>query len=357
MMRTRTAQICIDHEALRHNFQRVKSLAGDSKVIAVIKANAYGHGVQAAADAFSQADAFALATAGEAIALRQSGVTKTLIVLQGCFSIEALKALAELDIQVVVHQPHQIALLEQCPELKLEVWLKVNTGMHRLGIPLAMVESAYQRLRACKSVGQLRLMSHLANADDPDHAKNREQLSALGGLHETLNLEASMANSAALVALPESRLQWVRPGIMLYGSSPLQAKTAAELDLKAAMNFESKLIAVQQLQQGDEIGYGSTWQCRQAMRVGIVAAGYADGYPRHAPSGTPVWINNSLCPLLGRVSMDSLCVDLQGVAAEVGDRVVLWGKELSVDVVAEHAGTISYELLCHAGAGFVSSTI
>lgn len=357
MMRTRTAQISIDHEALRHNFQRVKSLAGDSKVIAVIKANAYGHGVQAAADAFSQADAFALATAGEAIALRQSGVTKTLIVLQGCFDSEALKTLAELDIQTVVHQPHQITLLEQCPELKLDVWLKVNTGMHRLGIPLAMVETAYQRLRACKSVGQLRLMSHLANADEPDHAKNCEQLSALSRLREMLNLEASMANSAALVALPESRLQWVRPGIMLYGSSPLLAKTAAELNLKAAMNFDSKLIAVQQLQQGDEIGYGSTWQCRQAMKVGIVAAGYADGYPRHAPSGTPVWINNTLCPLLGRVSMDSLCVDLRGVTAEVGDRVVLWGKELSVDVVAEHAGTISYELLCHAGAGSVSSTI
>ncbi|MDA3869189.1 MAG: alanine racemase [Gammaproteobacteria bacterium] len=359
MMRTRTAQICIDHEALRHNFQRVKSLAGDSKIIAVIKANAYGHGVQAAADAFSQADAFALATAGEAIALRQSGVTKPLVVLQGCFDIEELKILSELSIQTVVHQPHQIALLEQCPELKLklEVWLKIDTGMHRLGMPLAMVEVAYQRLRACTSVGHIRLMSHLANADEPDHAKNREQLSALGRMHEKLNLETSMANSAALVALPESRLQWVRPGIMLYGSSPLLAKTAADLDLKAAMNFDSKLIAVQQLQQGDEIGYGSTWQCRQAMRTGIVAAGYADGYPRHAPSGTPVWINNTLCPLLGRVSMDSLCVDLRGVAAEVGDRVVLWGKELSVDVVAEHAGTISYELLCHAGSGFVSSTL
>ncbi len=357
MMRTRTAQICIDHEALRHNFQRVKSLAGDSNVIAVIKANAYGHGVQSSADAFSQADAFALATAGEAIALRRSGVTKTLIVLQGCFDTQELKSLSELNIQTVVHQPHQIALLEQCPELKLDVWLKVDTGMHRLGMPLTMVESAYQRLRACKSVGQIRLMSHLANADEPDHAKNDEQLSALARLQEKLDLETSMANSAALLALPESRLQWVRPGIMLYGSSPLLAKTAAELDLKAAMNFDSKLIAVQKLKQGDEIGYGSTWQCRQAMRVGVVAAGYADGYPRHAPSGTPVWVNNTLCPLLGRVSMDSLCIDLRGVDAEVGDRVVLWGKELSVDVVAEHAGTISYELLCHAGAGFVSSTV
>lgn len=356
MMRTRTAQISIDSEALRHNFQRVKSLAGDSRVIAVIKANAYGHGVQAVAAALSQADAFALATSGEAIALRQSGVTKPLIVLQGCFSIEALKMLAELDIQVVVHQAHQIALLEQCPELKLDVWLKINTGMHRLGIPLEMVEASYRRLRACKSVGHIRLMSHLANADEPSHAKNREQLSALNHLREMLGEETSMANSAALMALPESRLQWVRPGIMLYGSSPLIAKTAAELELKAVMNFESKLIAVQQLQQGDEIGYGSTWQCRQAMTVGVVAAGYADGYPRHAPSGTPVWVNNVLCPLLGRVSMDSLCVDLRGVTTEVGDRVVLWGKELSVDVVAEHAGTISYELLCHAGAGFVSSS-
>ena len=158
-----------------------------------------------------------------------------------------------------------------------------------------------------------------------------------------------MANSAGLIALPESRLQWVRPGIMLYGSSPLMGQSASDLQLKPVMNFESRLVSVQQLKQGDVIGYGSTWQCPEDMAVGVVAAGYADGYPRHAESGTPVWINQKQCPLVGRVSMDSICIDLRDVDATPGDRVVLWGKELSVDVVAGHAGTIGYELLCSAG--------
>ncbi len=356
MTHTRIAQVSIDAEALRHNLQRVKTFATDSKVIAVIKANAYGHGVQAAASALSEADAFALATPNEAISLRQSGISKPLIVLQGFSSIEELKALADLDIQAVVHQVSQIDLLEQYVDVKyvdvkLDIWLKIDTGMHRLGVPVELVEALYQRLKSCESVSSIRLMSHFANADEPTHPMNQEQLSAFSQVCNQLGQnDASMANSAALVMMPESRMQWVRPGIMLYGSSPLKDKTARELDMKPVMQFESKLIAVQDLKQGDVIGYGSTWQCPEDMRVGVVAAGYADGYPRHAESGTPVWINNALCPLLGRVSMDSICIDLRAVKAEIDERVVLWGKELSVDVVAEHAGTIGYELLCHAGS-------
>ncbi|MES0328329.1 MAG: alanine racemase, partial [Gammaproteobacteria bacterium] len=202
---TRTAYISIDAEALRHNLQRVKSFAPDSKVIAVIKANAYGHGVQTAAEALSEADAFALATPNEAISLRQSGVSKPLMVLQGFSSLEELKALADLDIQVVVHQPRQIDLLEQCSDVKLDVWLKLDTGMHRLGMPMEMAESSHQRLRACESVGQIRLMSHFANADDQAHSMNQKQLSAFSRVLATIGqIEASMANSAALVAMPES---------------------------------------------------------------------------------------------------------------------------------------------------------
>ena len=351
MTHTRIAQISIDAEAFQHNLQRVKTFAADSKVIAVIKANAYGHGVLAAAEALSEADVFALATPNEAICLRQSGISKPLMVLQGFSSIEELKALAELDIQVVVHQSRQIDLLEQCPDVQLDVWLKIDTGMHRLGMPMEMAVSSYHRLQACQSVGQIRLMSHFANADEPGNLMNPEQLHAFSHVLTAIGqAEASMANSAALVIMPESQMQWVRPGIMLYGSSPIKNQTADELDLKPVMQFESKLLAVQLLKQGDVIGYGSTWQCPEDMKVGVVAAGYADGYPRHASSGTPVWINNTLCPLLGRVSMDSLCIDLRGVEADINQRVVLWGKELSVDVVAEHAGTIGYELLCHVGA-------
>ncbi|MDH5388586.1 MAG: alanine racemase [Gammaproteobacteria bacterium] len=351
MTHTRIAQVSIDAEALRHNLQRVKSFSPDSKVIAVIKANAYGHGVQTAAEALSEADAFALATPNEAISLRQSGVSRPLMVLQGFSSIEELKALADLDIQVVVHHSGQIDLLEQCSDVKLDIWLKVDTGMHRLGLPIEMAESSYQRLQDCESVGQIRVMSHFANADEIGHPMNSEQLLAFSGaLGMTGRAEASMANSAALISMPESRMQWVRPGIMLYGSSPLKDKSANELDLQPVMQFESKLLAVQQLKQGDVIGYGSTWRCPEDMKVGVVAAGYADGYPRHAGSGTPVWLNDVLCPLLGRVSMDSICIDLRKAEANINDRVVLWGKELSVDVVAEYANTISYELLCRAGA-------
>lgn len=351
---TRTAQISIDAEALRHNLQRAKTYAPDSKVIAVIKANAYGHGVYRAAEALSEADAFALATPNEAISLRQSGISKPLMVFQGFSSLDELKALAELDIQVVVHQLRQIDLLEQLINEKVDVWLKIDTGMHRLGIPIEKAASSYQRIKDCKSVKQVRLMTHFGNADVPDHVMNRKQWSAFSNVHESLGEgEASMANSAALIMMPKSHLQWVRPGIMLYGSSPVIGKTANELGLKPVMQFESKLLAVQSLKKDDVVGYGSTWQCQEDMLVGVVAAGYADGYPRHAKTGTPVWINNTLCSLIGRVSMDSLCVDLRGVDVEIGDRVVLWGKELSVDVVAEHAGTIGYEILCHAGASLL----
>lgn len=351
---TRTAQISIDAEALRHNLQRVKTFSPDSKVIAVVKANAYGHGDRTAIEALSDADLFALATPNEAISLRRSGISRPLLVLQGFSGIEELTKLAGHDIQIVVHQTQQIDLLERCPDLKLDVWLKADTGMHRLGMPVEKVESAYQRLKACESVKDIHLMSHFANADEPAHPMNKTQLSVFMGLSKNIEqCELSLANSAALIAISESRLQWVRPGIMLYGASPLAGKTAEELGLAPVMQFESKIVAVQTLKKGDDIGYGSVWRCPEDMRMGVVAAGYADGYPRHAGIGTPVWVNNTLCPLVGRVSMDSLCVDLRGVDADVGDRAVLWGKELSVDVVAKNAETISYEILCHAGASLL----
>lgn len=345
----RAARIEIDGEALRHNLDCVKSFAPKSRVMAVIKANAYGHGVLVAADYLADADAFALATPGEAIELRQAGISKPLVVLQGFANADELAALAEFDIQPVINQEWQIGLLEQHSGAPLNVWLKVDTGMHRLGFPVDFVESVYQRVSVCESVDSIRIMSHFANADDPSNINNNNQLKLFIKVNTYINAEASMANSAGLITIPESRLQWVRPGIMLYGSSPLLNRTASDLQLKPVMNFESHVMSVQQLKQGDAIGYGSTWQCPQDMLVGVVAAGYADGYPRHAESGTPVWINQKHCPLVGRVSMDSICVDLRGVDAKPGDRVVLWGKELSVDVVARHASTIGYELLCSAG--------
>jgi alanine racemase len=192
-------------------------------------------------------------------------------------------------------------------------------------------------------------MSHFANADDPSHSSNNSQLGAFVNVTSKYGAERSIANSAAIISNASSHLEWVRPGIMLYGSSPLLERSAEELDLRPVMQFESRLAAIQRVRKGETIGYGSTWRCPEDMIVGVVAAGYGDGFPRHAPSGTPVWINGHLCPSVGRVSMDSICVDLRGVDAGHGDRAVLWGRELPVDIVADHAGTISYEVLCHAG--------
>lgn len=350
---TRVAHVHIDGEALTHNLKRARDLAQGSRVMAVVKADAYGHGMMAAVKNLSEADGFALAMLGEAIALRKAGILQPLTVFQGFADNDELKAMLEFDLQPVIHQSWQIELLEQLASKdsgsSMDVWLKIDTGMHRLGIPLEQVSDSLARLEACSTVDTIRVMSHFANADQPGNTYNTEQLSVFSDQVQGLEYESSMANSAALLTMPASLFDWVRPGIMLYGSSPVVETSASELDLRPVMNFESRLCAINLLKKNDVIGYGSTWRCPEDMAVGIVAAGYADGYPRQARSGTPVWINDHLCPLLGRVSMDSLCIDLRGVEASVGDRVVLWGKELSVDEVASKSDTIGYELLCRAG--------
>ena len=347
--RERTASIQIDGEALRHNLGIVRTHAPASKVMAVIKANAYGHGVLTAASYLTNADAFAVAMPSEAVSLRQAGITKPLVVLQGFADRDELRLCAEYDLQPVVHQQWQADLLYTASRFSLDVWLKVDTGMHRLGLPPDGVAQAWQTLSAAAVVNTVRFMSHFANADDPSHSLNNSQIEVFVKVTYDYDAERSMSNSAAILGLAGSHLDWVRPGIMLYGTSPLLARGVDELDLKPVMQFESRLAAIQQVRRGESIGYGSTWQCPEDMPIGVVAAGYGDGYPRHAPSGTPVWINGHLCPSVGRVSMDSICVDLRGVDAGHGDRAVLWGRELSVDTVAEHAGTISYEILWHAG--------
>ena len=345
----RTASIQIDGDALRHNLARVKQYAPSSKVMAVIKANAYGHDVLTAATYLDNAEAFAVAMPAEAVALRRAGCSKPLVVLQGFANQDELRLCVKYDLQPVVHQQWQAELLYSASRFSLDVWLKIDTGMHRLGVSLDAVDEAYQTLSSSAVVHSIQCMSHFANADDPKHTLNNSQLESFIKAVSNYDVERSMANSAAIVSNASSQLEWVRPGIMLYGTSPLLDRNAEELDLKPVMQFESRLAAIQQVRKGEAIGYGSTWQCPQDMPVGVVAAGYGDGYPRHAPSGTPLWINDHLCPSIGRVSMDSICVDLRGVDARHGDRVVLWGRELSVDTVASHAGTISYEILCHAG--------
>ena len=344
----RAARAQIDLQALKYNFQRVKQLAPHSQRMAVIKSDAYGHGMLQCAQALSDADAFAVAHIDEAIALREAGIIQPITVFQGFQNKSQLQQMQALNLRPVVHQHWQIELLEQTPLNDLSVWLKVNTGMNRLGIALPDVAQAISRLSAISWLKELALCSHLANADVPEQPLNQQQIKVFNDLRLDFNGVCSLTNSAGLIAFPEVQADWVRPGIMLYGASPLQNKSAQELDLRPVMQLSTTLIAINQLKKNAAIGYGSLWQCPEDMPVGIAAIGYGDGYPRHAQSGTPVLVNGQASQLLGRVSMDSICIDLRGVNAQCGDQVELWGHSVSVNEVARCSDSIAYELLCNA---------
>jgi alanine racemase len=347
---TRPVLARIDLQALQHNFSLARQAAAGSSLMAVIKANAYGHGAVPVARALPQADAFALASVEEAVQLRDAGIAVPLVLLEGMFAADEQKAVIEYDLQVVVHCQEQVDWLERNPATgPLHLWLKVDTGMHRLGISPPNYPEVHRRLSALIAArgGSLRLMSHLACADEPQHPANDSQLAVFREL-DAGTLERSLANSAALLSRPDMRFDWVRPGIMLYGASPFDPAADRPTGLRPVMNLESQLIAVYVRNKGDSIGYGQSWSCPRDMPVGVAAAGYGDGYPRHAPAGTPVLVNGRVAPLVGRVSMDMICVDLGGQpGARVGDPVRLWGAGLPVEAVAARADTISYELLCN----------
>lgn len=345
---TRPTRALIDISALRHNFQRVREAAPGCRVMAVVKADAYGHGAVRVSRALENADAFAVARMQEAGELRAAGITKPVLLLPGVHTDEELEAAANLKLDLVVHHASQIDLLERAtPRQALSVWLKVDTGMHRLGFAPQQVAEAWGRLAACAAVaGSMRLMTHLARADEREHASAAEQIACFRAIEQCAGAQTSLANSAGVLGWPESHGDWVRPGIMLYGVSPFVGGRAEFHDLRPVMTLASRLIAVNRLRKGDPVGYGGTWCCPEDMPVGVVATGYADGYPRHAPSGTPVLVNGARVALTGRVSMDMLSVDLRSQPhARPGDPVILWGPDLPVEEIAEHAGSIGYELV------------
>jgi alanine racemase len=350
---TRPVRARIDLKALQYNLQQARQAASGSKIMAVIKANAYGHGAVMIARTLKAADAFAVASVEEALQLREAGIAQPLVLLEGVFEAEELEAANNYDLQPVVHCQQQLDWLEQARlSAPVHLWLKIDTGMNRLGLAPRQAEAAYQRLAKLVAArgGSLRLISHLACADEPSHPVNDEQLAAFNALAID-GVERSLANSAALLSRPDMRFDWVRPGIMLYGASPFDPGATQHTDLRAVMTLESQLIAVHSRRKGECIGYGHTWTCPQDMPVGVVAAGYGDGYPRHAPNGMPVLVNSKVVPLVGRVSMDMLCVDLRDQpGAQAGDPVQLWGDCLPVEAVAARAGTLSYELLCSVSA-------
>lgn len=335
---------------MAHNLRVARQHAGTANVFAVVKANAYGHGLSRARSAFAAADGFAVLGLEEAANLRQMGVDQPIMLLEGVFGADEIATCAELGVWPVLHDAAQLDWIQRQPPARpLQVFLKFDSGMHRLGFPLADHAAIVDQVQRLAGVAGITLMTHFAQADEPAGVDWQLQpfLHELGG-H---GLPWTGANSAALLRYPTTQGAWVRPGIMLYGASPFPDVSAQLLNLSPAMTLQSEIISVQTLLPGEGVGYGQLFRAERAMRVGVVACGYADGYPRHALTGTPVLVNGRRSRTLGRVSMDMLCVDLSDHAdAGVGSAVELWGTGLPVDEVAAAAGTNSYELLCALAA-------
>jgi len=335
----------IDLSALKNNL-RVVRRATTSRVMAVIKANAYGHGLMRVAEALRDADGFALLNVQDAIALRDAEFRQTILLLEGFFSPDELPIFAEYELTTVIHSHQQLAWLDAYPRKNgLSVWLKINSGMNRLGFMPAEVPAVMERLKSHRAVREVTLMTHFAQADEAVGVS--KQLDVFNQIAASYHAPRSLSNSAAILRHPKAHGDWVRPGIMLYGSSPFADVSATELGLQPVMNLSSELISVRELRAGDTVGYGASFRAENAMRIGTVACGYADGYPRHAPTGTPILVNGRRTRTLGRVSMDMLAVDLSDVPdAKIGSTVTLWGEGMPIDEVASAAGTIGYELLC-----------
>jgi alanine racemase len=351
----RTTLAHIDLAALGHNFEQARLQAPDSRVMAVIKANAYGHGLLPVAEALATADGFAVACVDEAMALRRHGIEQPITVFQGFADDAELAACVDHRLWPVVHDATQLQQLEDYAGTRPPaLWLKITTGMNRLGFPSERTAGLVSALYAMPGIETVRLMTHMACADEGvigDAGRTdftARQIARFAAHTAGLDCERSLANSAALTAWPEARADWVRPGIMLYGASPFLPgrRARALLDLKPVMSLTSRLIAINRVRRGDAIGYGGIWQCPEDMPVGVVSIGYGDGYPRHIDETARVAIRGQSAPVVGRVSMDLVTVDLRAIDAAVGDEVELWGRHVPVDDIAESADTIAYELLC-----------
>ncbi|MEX5744400.1 alanine racemase [Massilia sp. X63] len=351
MPRPLSATIHLD--AMQHNLLRARAEAPHARIWAVVKANAYGHGLERGMRGFAQADGLALVETENALRLRELGWTKPILLLEGIFDAQDVPMLAEHNINSAVHNIEQIKMLEYTRHYRpIDVHLKMNTGMNRLGFTPGEYEAAYRRLRAIPDVRHITHMTHFANADELEHPHltMAEQVRRFQFGAGELPGERSLSNSGGVLhqsQLGEAlRNDWVRPGIMLYGGTP-GARSALDYGLRPTMTLRSEIIGIQQIEAGDTVGYGSRFEATGPMTIGVVACGYADGYPRHAPHGTPVLVDGVATTLVGRVSMDMMTVDLTPVAnARIGSKVLLWGDGLPIDEVAQAAGTIGYELMC-----------
>ena len=343
------AWLSLDLAALSHNYIQIKNLvADDVAIVPMVKANGYGHGAVLVAKQLQEADGFGVAALDEAIELRQAGISQPIYVLSGYSEADAINLFVEHDLIAIIHCIEQITWLEQADiSQSITVWLKLDTGMHRLGVSADEFDDCLQRLENCNYVNKpVGIMSHFADAD-ADEIVTQQQVDLFEQLTQGLDNPKSLANSAGIYNFKHSHQDVVRPGIMLYGVSPFADKTATELGLKPVMTLSSKLIAIKKIKAGEHVGYGRTWTADKDSVIGIVAIGYGDGYPRHISNGTPVLINNKICPTVGCVSMDMLAVDLSELeTAAINDKVILWGDGLPVEQIAQSAETIAYELFC-----------
>lgn len=346
---TSAAYATINLDAVKQNIKSIRTYAPKANIMAVIKANAYGHGLLRITEALNDVDAVAVARINAAITLRKAGFDKKIVVLEGFVFEEELYEIIHYELDVTVHSIGQVDVLEKYTgKNKISIWLKHDTGMNRLGFKTIEFASVYQRLLNCSCIRQpFFFMTHFSNADDINSSVTREQIKLFAESVKDYPGEKSMANSAGIISWPDSINDWVRPGVMLYGVSPFSDKSAKELGIKPVMSLYSRLISVKNINQGETVGYGGTWICEKKARIGVVAIGYGDGYPRYAKIGTPVLVNGKRVPLVGRVSMDMMTVDLSHqMDAKVGDPVTLWGDGLAVEEIAQYADTIPYTLLC-----------
>lgn len=348
---SRTTVATIHLGALRHNLAQIQRTAAPARVMAVVKADAYGHGLERVARALDeQAEAFAVAALGDGLRLRAAGHRQRIAVLSGPDQPGDIAEMQRLGLEAAIHHEAQLAwLAEASPRRgRLRVWIKIDSGMHRLGFAPEQVAAVHARLAAMPGVDpQIGLLTHFAESEVFDGAVTRAQIARFNEVTAGLDGPRSLANSAAVLGWPQSRADWVRTGGLLYGLSVVDGKSGSDFGFRPAMTLSTRLIAINRIRAGERIGYNGTWTCPEDMPVGVAAIGYGDGYPRSAVAGTPVWVNDRRVPLIGRVSMDLITLDLRDApAAQVGDPVTLWGPQLPVEIVAAQAGTISYDLTC-----------
>ncbi|MFC6673045.1 alanine racemase [Marinobacterium aestuariivivens] len=345
---SRAARASIDLDAIRHNYRLAKSQSSRARAAAIIKANAYGHGAIAVARALhTEADAFGVACIEEAVELRDAGIGQPIVLLEGFFEADELDYIARHNLWTAIHSVHQIEALAraQLPN-PVNVWLKMDSGMHRLGIEPDRFQQAYRRLRSLDQVADITLMSHFACADELDLDVTREQIRRFDQAAEGIDAPQSLSNSPATLAWPEAHRDWLRPGLMLYGATPFEVEQAQAAKLQAAMTLTTEIIAIHDLQTGDAVGYGAGFVCQRPSRIATLAMGYGDGYPRHAVNGTPVVVNGQRTVTAGRVSMDMMTIDITDIpGTAIGNKVELWGSQLPVSEVARYCGTIPYTLL------------